>query len=220
MPKITHVAKAQQRYEMIKTGDVVSVDRKTKSGREVTARKSVPDKSKPLPPPRCDHCGNPIEVGTPYKWIAPRSGPYGGTKRYRHESCPTWQVWEYSNSLSALIAAAQHDAQEALASANDQGDFESVASDFAAAIQDLADQKNESADNIESGFGHETYVSEDLRDTASNLESWVSDIENFQEEDYPEPEDESKPEPSEDQLEDWREVTRERLEEVIYESPV
>ena len=166
---------------MIKTGEMVSVDRKTKSGREVTARKSVPDKSKPLPPPRCDHCGNPIEVGTPYKWIAPRSGPYGGTKRYRHESCPTWNVWEYSNSLSALIAAAQHDAQEALTSAKikvilKQSRVTSQLRSKILLIRRTSQLTTSSPASVTRPMSRKNSAT-----LPDNLEGWVSDIESFQE---------------------------------------
>jgi hypothetical protein len=221
MPKITRVAKARQRYEMIMTGDTVAVDRTTKSGRAVTMRKSVPNKSKPLPPPRCDHCGNPIEVGTPYKWIQPRSGPYGGAKRFRHQSCPDWHVWEYSNSLSAQIQAAQYDAGNGLSEANDEADFEQVRDDFAAAIQDLADQKNESADNIESGFGHETYQSEELREQAGELEGWVGEIEGWNVPyERPEPDPDGESDEFQDQLDTWLEEVRDSLDEVINNSPL
>lgn len=219
MPRVTHVAKARQRYERVQTGETIEVNRKTKSGRAVTAHKSVSDIYKPLSPRTCDHCGKPIEVGTSYKWIQPRTGPYGGSKRFRHESCPTWQVWEYSNSLSAMISQAQHDAELTLALAGDQSDFEQVRDDFAAAIRDLADQKTEAADNIESGFGHETYQSEEIRETAGELEGWADEIESWQAPDEPEPE-EGNNEPTEDQLGEWREETRDDLQNLIDQSPV
>lgn len=228
MPRVTHVKKAQQRYEMIKTGDTVTVNRKTKSGREVTARKSVPNKSKPYPPRKCDHCGEDIEIGTPYKWIAPRSGPYGGTKRYRHESCPTWHVWEYSSSLSAMIQAAQYDAQLSLSNAEDQNDLEQVRDDFAAAIRDLADQKTESADNIESGFGHETFQSEELREQASELEGWADEAESWQSPDEPDEDeldldddatDDDREQALQDKRDEWLEEARDTLQEVIDSSP-
>ena len=219
MPRVTHVAKAQQRYEMIKTGETITIDRTTKTGRAVTARKSTRNLDKPLPPRTCDHCGKPIKVGTSYKWIQPRSGPYGGSKRFRHESCRSWYVWEYSSSLSAMIMQAQHEAGLALGSAQDQSDFEQVRDEFAAAIQDLADQKNDSADNIESGFGHETYQSEEIRDTASELEGWVSDIESWDVPDEPEPEGDAD-EVTDDQMDDWRSEALDSLQEVIDRSPV
>ena len=232
MARVTHVKKAQQRYVMVETGGVITTNRTTKRGRTVTIRKSVPDKNQPLPPHQCDFCWLEIKVGTPYKWIAPRSGPYGGTKRYRHEACPTWQVWEYNFSLSSMIMQAQYDAEMSLSSAEDQSDFEQVRDDFAAAITELAEQKNESADNIESGFGHETYQSEELRDTASQLEDWASEIESWQTPDEPDEEDldfdfedtdsndQSLTEAREEQLEEWREDARSSLQEVIDQSPV
>ena len=125
MPTITHVKKAQQRYAMVpvcnpdgtpKQTPVMRGDgtqKTTKRGALVFMTVTVADKTKPQPLDTCDFCHQPIEVGTPYKHITPKSGPYGGHKRTRHESCPTWQVWEYSSSLSARIAQIQHDAPSA-----------------------------------------------------------------------------------------------------------
>ena len=70
---------------------------------------TVVDKTKPKPLYNCSACGKPIEIGTPYKHISPKSGPYGGHKMTRHESCPSWQVWDYSNSLSAQLSRISYD---------------------------------------------------------------------------------------------------------------
>src|SRR5690606_7844042 len=125
---------------------------------------------------KCDNCGVEIKVGDPYKWIAPKSGPYGGTKRYRCSSCPTWQVWEYSSSLSARIAQIEHEANEAFAQAKCIEDLEGARDAAADAIQELADEQREKADNIEDGFGHETQMSEELRQQGDDLEAWADEV--------------------------------------------
>lgn len=182
MPKVTHVARAQQRYEMRPVLDAageprqVLTTRKTKTGRAVYRDVTERDLSKPLPPFDCDSCGRPIKVGTPYKWIAPRSGPYGGRRLNRHESCPTWNVWEYSNSLSAQIERITHDARQSA----DTDDVSSTAEALRSAAEEiraLAEEKRASAENVESGFGHETELSQELNDTADQLESWADEIE-------------------------------------------
>jgi DnaJ-class molecular chaperone len=44
-------------------------------------------------------------------------------------------------------------------------------------VRDLAEEKRESAQNIENGFGHPTYQSEELTQQADDLETWADDIE-------------------------------------------
>lgn len=199
MARVTHVKKAQQRYETVPVIDPETGEQKvtpvlrrdgtpktTKHGRPVVRRITVEDKSKPLPNRKCDKCGKEIEVGSSYKWIAPKSGPYGGSKRYRCSDCPTWQVWEYSYSLSARIAQIQNDFQFDASGYESAEDVTSWLSEFAEAVRELATEKEEGADNIESGFGHETSQSEELREIAEQLNNWADEIEQADIPEYPE----------------------------------
>jgi hypothetical protein len=206
MARIYHVKKAQQRYTTVPVLDENGQPKKvpmissrtgeqkvTKTGRPVVMAVTVSDKTKPLPPYTCDSCQKPIEIGTPYKNVTPKSGPYGGRQRNRHESCPTWEVWELSNSWSARIAQATELPVRGFdaSSAENVGDFEGLASELAEAIRELAQESEEAADNIESGFGHETFVSEEARERAQILESWADEFEGISFPDYPEAEEET-----------------------------
>jgi hypothetical protein len=203
MARVTHVRKAQQRYETVPVIDEATGEPKrtqvmkngepkmtrAKAGRParpVFMTVTVQDKTKPLPPYTCDSCHQPIEVGTPYKHITPKSGPYGGHKRTRHESCPTWQVWEYSNSWSARIAQATHDFDVSNAESTD--DVQSALDDVAAAIKELAEESRETAGNIEDGFGHPTSQSEEAEQRADDLDGWADEISGADIPDLPEPE--------------------------------
>jgi len=199
MARTTHVAKAQQRYETVpvidpetgepkrtpvmkwskdpETGESIGRQKTTKTGRPVYMTVTVQDRSKPLPPYTCDHCHQPIEIGTPYKHITPKSGPYGGRKRTRHESCPSWQVWEYSDSLSANLARISHDFSEAVDSAESPDDIQSALDDAAGSVREIAEQKTTSAESIEEGFGHATSTSEELASIGEQLEEWAGEIE-------------------------------------------
>jgi hypothetical protein len=194
MARVTHVKKAQQRYETVIVRDDEGNPKKTpvmrKDGsQKMTRAKSsrparpvfmtvtVQDKSKPKPLLTCDHCRKPIEIGTPYKHITPKSGPYGGRQRNRHEGCPTWQVWDYSNSLSAQLARISHDFWEAVDSAESPDDVTEALNDASSSVEEIAEQKQEGADNIESGFGHATSASEELAEMADQLKDWAGEIE-------------------------------------------
>lgn len=188
MPRVNYVKKAQQRYRMVQILDEQGQPKKvpvmnTRTGEQKVSKRgpvfrtlTITDKSQPLPLYRCGSCGKDIEVGTPYKWIEPKSGPYGGRFMARHASCPTWQVWEYSSSLSARIAQLQYEGEQALSAACSQEDIEAARDSIAAEIEALADEKEEAAQNMEDGFGHETYQSTEIRETADSLRSWGEEV--------------------------------------------
>lgn len=188
MARVTHVKKAQQRYATVPVrdaeGNVVRTPVMGRNGEQKKSKrgltfmtKTVADKTKPLPLLVCDHCRKDIEIGTAYKHISPKSGPYGGQQRNRHESCPTWQVWDYSSSLSARLAQVSHDFSEAISGVESEDDVTTALTDAAEAVREIANEKHESASNIEEGFGHSTSASEELEQVADDLESWADDIE-------------------------------------------
>jgi len=199
MPRVTHVKRAQQRYATKPVIDpetgvqkVVPMmnsrtgeQKKSKSGRLVFMKITERDLDKPLPMPKCDapECkqeSREIKVGESYKWIEPS----GQRVKNRHEDCPTWNVWEYSSSLSARIAQIQNDGPSD--SYESLEDAQAWASEKAEEIRGLAEEKRESASNIEEGFGHETYQSAELNEIADNLEQWADDLENIDLPEYPE----------------------------------
>jgi hypothetical protein len=202
MARITHVKAAQQRYEQVPVIDPETGQQKqtpimgkngqqkvTKNGRPVFLSVTVADKTKPLPNRKCDKCGEEITVGSPYKHISPRSGPYGGRTMYRCVNCPSWNVWEYSSSLSARLSEISFNFGEAIDSAESEDDVQTALNDAAEAVREIAQEKSESADNIEEGFQHETSISSELRETGESLESWADEIESAQIPDFPEPEE-------------------------------
>jgi len=201
MARVTRVARAQQRYATVPVIDpetnqpkktpVMKGDKQktTKTGRPVFMTVTVQDRTKPLAPYECDFCRKPIEVGTPYKHMSPKSGPYGGRKLTRHDGCPTWNVWEYSNSLSAQLARISHDFWEGLDGVESPDDIQSLLDDAASSIEEIAEQKRESAGNIEEGFGHATSASEELEEIADSLESWASEVESADIPDLPDVEE-------------------------------
>jgi hypothetical protein len=187
MARITHVRKAQRRYETRPVLDgfgnqvetaVMREDgtqKTTKTGRKIFMKVTENDLTRPKPDYTCDYCGKPIEVGTAYKHISPKSGPYGGSKRTRHEGCPNWQVWEYSSSLSARLAEISYTASLALADVESADDVSAVVEQAKESIMEIAEEKREAAENIESGFQHETEQSQELAELGDSLESWADE---------------------------------------------
>lgn len=191
MARVTHVKSAQQRYRMIPLLDddgkqVIRTavrKRPTKAGKtESNVRATVADRNQPLDPLSCDMPGcqiteGKILPGQPYKWVKPKSGPYGGRQRNRHESHRSWYSWELSDSLNANIDRIVHDFESGVDGAESAGDIESARDDAAAAIRELSETKAESAQSVEDGFGHPTFVSEQLTETAEALDAWADEVE-------------------------------------------
>lgn len=176
MARVTHVKAAQQRYRTVPVLDEAghqvyrtqNLARPSKKGKTSYQQKVVrEDREQPLPPETCGFCHKPIEVGTPYKHVTIKK-TYGGVRHVRHAGCPSWQPWELSDALWARVAQIQNDVQE-----NDPETMEAVIEQ----IRDLASEKEEAADSLESGFGHVTYQSEEILRTAEELNGWADEIE-------------------------------------------
>jgi hypothetical protein len=202
MPKITHVKSARIRKD--KDGNV-----------------------KPNHP--CERCSTEIKVGDSYKHVSIKTGPSSSRTRIRCASCPEWHVWELSNSLSSRLAQIVHDFWEEFSNPNWEtvDDVKAILSASAEAIQEIAEEKRESAQNIEDGFGHPTSQSEELEETADALESWadsvensdITELDNFVEDHPGEVEaDENGDFTEEAILEAWRAVVQEEVS-AIEESP-
>lgn len=189
MAKVVHVKKAQQRYKTVPVIDpatglqkqtpVMKGDKQKtdKQGNPVFRKQTKDDKTQPLPPYNCGACSKPIEVGTPYKHVSLKSGPYGGTTLRRHEGCPNWKQSELTMSKMSGVYAAQEDFEDRIDDCNSVEDLEALRDDVAEQIKAVGEEYGESADNIEDGFGHETYVSTELREKQEALEGWGDDIE-------------------------------------------
>lgn len=189
MPKIVHVAKAQQRYATVAVLNDdgtpqqspvchagTFVQKTTKRGTPVFRTVTAPDKTQPLPLHECDfkNCPEPtIDVGTSYKHRTVKTGPTSSRTYTRHESCPDWNTWDYSNSLSARVAHIVFDAQSEIAAATETGEVESALASAAEEVREIAEEKRAAAANMEEGFGGATTQSEELAEQADALEEWA-----------------------------------------------
>lgn len=187
MARVTHVKKAQQRYKMVPVVDpatgeqkVVAVTKKdgspklTKNGRAITRKLTVEDRNQPLPNRNCSRCGTEIKVGDPYKWLALNTG-YGSTRKNYCTSCTPRQSDMTSSDKLSQLYAAQENVEDALdADGWTRDDIAQALRDAGEQAQGVAEEYTESADNIEEGFGHETQMSEEIREKAESCEEWSS----------------------------------------------
>ncbi len=154
-----------------------------------------PFTQKPL---KCGSCGNPINLGDGYKWVAPRAHRAApGIKKVRHTGCPGWKPSELTSSQHlATIYAGQEAADEAISALTIPtvvedaetylSDLTEIASAAAEDIMGAAESYRESAEAIEEGFGHPTYQSEELENNAYEIESWCDEIGSVQVEEFAE----------------------------------
>jgi DNA repair exonuclease SbcCD ATPase subunit len=151
-----------------------------------------------------------IKPGDSYRKASGRSGG-GFYTRIRCAPCPTWYPWDLSDSLSNRLAEIVHNYEQAIQDITTIEDFEQVLDDTAEAVTEIAEEKRESADNMEQGFGHETEQSAELNEIADELESWANDIDAAKS-DIPELPDletgedgNARAELTDEQIEAWRE---------------
>lgn len=133
---------------------------------------------------KCGRCSTIITKGMPYKWWKFR---YGG----RHIRCMNCQIRGselISSDKLSRLASVSEDASDIIAKSittpSTIDDFRSEAESLIDnlrglinTIREVGEEYGESADNIESGFQHETAMSEELREKADNCESWADEIE-------------------------------------------
>lgn len=203
-------------------------------------------------PLNCDHCDKPINIGDPYKWIAPRAHrAASGVKRNRHTTCPAWRASQTTSSPHlATIYGAQESAEDQISAvtvgnADEAADAEEalkgIAEEFAENIGEAVESYAESAQNIEDGFGHETYQSEELREKSEAIEGWAEEVASYDTTEYDadldcaecgedeasivhdDPENEEYHEFQEaatDDLEDWLNEQQDNLLNLVSETPV
>jgi hypothetical protein len=186
----------QQRYKMVPVLDDDGKQKKVpvmdaRTGAQKTNKRGVPtwrsltvaDKSQPKPIHKCERCNTSLVVGEKYRVVAIKTQS-GGYDRFRCMACPVWLPWELSNSLSARISQIQSEDID-VSGAEDESSAQDCAAPLAEMIRELAEEKRESASNIEDGFGHSTFMSDELNETADNLDSWADELENLSFEDTP-----------------------------------
>lgn len=246
MPTVKHIAKARQRYEMVPVMDPetgkqkeVAVNKSdgtpklAKGGRPVTRKITKTDETKPLPPRKCDYpaCPQPdkdIAIGTPFKCLSIKQ-QWGGRELFRHEGCPTWQQWEYSDSLSAKISRIQSASLDP-DNWESEDDARGAAGEIADQIEELADEKEEAGQNMEDGFGHATSASDELIEQSEAIRSWGEEVRDVDLPEFPEadPGDcddkdcglDHTEVPGHEQLDQWQQEAEQAIRDALDNSPV
>jgi len=126
---------------------------------------------------RCNGCGQPIEIGQPYKWFKMKT-TYGGIKRSYHPDCEIPPSHRTSSRMGEIYDA-QATLGKDLEAAQDFDGIREALEAFSSVVREVGEGYTESADNMEEGFGHETYQSQEIRERAEGLESWADEIDSW-----------------------------------------
>jgi chromosome segregation ATPase len=127
---------------------------------------------------RCMNGGHVIEVGSSYLWMNPR---YRG----KMVTCPVhpFKGSQMTGGKLSGVYAANEDLEETMSHFGEPmeaGDLDSLAEAVQSAadeVRTVAEEYEESATNIEDGFGHETFMSSELREKAEEVEGYASELE-------------------------------------------
>ena len=142
---------------------------------------------------QCSVCRHEIQVGEPYKKIDKKTGPVSGytlvwckdhnPKPSDQASGRTADMYRIDESISEAIMNNQYD----LSTEEGRQELCEVA---AVDWESFGDEIDESAENIESGFGHGTAQSEIMRETANSFRDWAerfrNDLDTAPDDDNPE----------------------------------
>jgi hypothetical protein len=169
---------------------------------------------------RCTKCGKAINKGDAYRWIKPRYG----SKRCVCESCQFRASDLTSSDKLGRVYDAQEDAQSAVGDwdGQDVAELRQALEDAAEAIREVAQEYQESADNIMEHFPSGNQTSEECEERANELEGWADDIEGADLDDF-DPEAEGEDETDDERAERrerWVEETRDAAQAPLDDCPV
>ncbi len=118
-------------------------------------------------------CIKQIQKGDSYYWVKGRFGP----KRVFCAVHPPRASERTSSDKLSQLYAAQEGAEEDIAKASSHEDITEILGSVAAEAEDVAQQYNESADNVDEHFPGSSQVDE-IRENAEACETWQQALDN------------------------------------------
>lgn len=129
----------------------------------------------------CGKCGKTIKIGDGYRWWANKlPGSRGSFRNIRCMTC-TIRPSEMKPGRTGQIMRIGEDFDDAMRDYGGWGqdDFQSAAENLAGEIRSFGEELEESAQNMEDGFGHETYQSGELRERAERITSAADELDDL-----------------------------------------
>lgn len=137
----------------------------------------------------CGSCGEKIKPGDSYRWWANKlPGARGSYRNIRcaKASCTPRPSQMKPGRTGQIMAIGEglDDQLRDMSGFTEVSEFESIRNDLASEVRSFGEEIEESAQNMEDGFGHETYQSQELRERAERIEEAASTLESAE---IPEP---------------------------------
>jgi len=117
----------------------------------------------------CGRCGTEINVGDAYVWIKFRRG--GRFVRCTSLKCH-FRPSDLTQSKMSGVYSAQENAEDNIGGCSSVADLKALAEETADAIEEVAEEYQESADNIRDTFS-ESATADDCEEKAEGLLDWV-----------------------------------------------
>lgn len=127
----------------------------------------------------CAACHQQIAAGEPYKWFKLKL-QRGGIKKSYHPTCEIPRSHRTSSSQLGTLWDALDAAEKEVQNAETAEAVAEALQSAAEGVREASEGYAESASNIEDGFGHSTYVSEELQSKADELESFADELESWE----------------------------------------
>lgn len=178
------------------------------------------------PQGKCGKCGAEIHVGDPYRHTTLKTGQRSSLRKVRcmKPEC-SFRPSELTTSRRGEVYAAQEAMEDNMASWGAETTLDDITGELSNTADELravAEQYREAAENIEQGFQHETYQSQELNETADSIDSYADEVENaagscseFDMDDYPQHEGDE-----DAAREEWLDDIRSEVESALGGCPV
>jgi len=158
----------------------------------------------------CGKCGVTLPAGGAYIWWKFRYG--GKRKRCTKPECYPKRSDLTQNEVLTALYDLQDDIDDRIAKSGSVEDLGEIRDDAGEQIQEIIDVIQEKLDNIEEGFGHTSApIYEELDSRRDEYESWMSEIEGVEFDEYDSDEY--------DDRDGWVEAQRDVLRDLISSSP-
>ena len=129
---------------------------------------------------RCTVCGHEVQSGEAYKRIEKKTGPTSGYSIIfcgEHSPSPSHFLSGREAELAQIIEAFE----DTLNNVSEDDEIKDVVESSLEEIEEFASSLRDGADNMEAGFGHATAQSENMSQSADDLDEWRSELESLAE---------------------------------------
>lgn len=127
----------------------------------------------------CGRCRDEIQIGQPYLWWRRKTGNASGITYIRcgKPECAPKPSEVVTNQYASMIMAAAEGFDAGVGGFESAQDIAEALREYGQTATEISEMMIENADNMESGFGHSTSTSDELRERGDAWESYAQEVE-------------------------------------------